>query len=95
MEMDRIISDDNRNTIGRNIRRLRKQQKIKQTEMIARLQLHQVGITRETLVKIEGGRQHIKLSQLKGIRDVLNVSYEELLDNQEKQEYREQEQEAL
>ncbi len=93
--MDRIISDDNRNTIGRNIRRLRKQQKIKQTEMIARLQLHQVGITRETLVKIEGGRQHIKLSQLKGIRDVLNVSYEELLDNQEKQEYREQEQEAL
>ena len=40
-----------------------------------------IDITRETLVKIEGGRQHIKLSQLRGIRKVLEVSYEELLND--------------
>ena len=49
--------------------------------MVAKLQLRQVPITRETLVKIEGGRQHIKLAQLRGIRDVLGVSYEDILDN--------------
>ena len=51
------------------------------SEMVAKLQLRQVPITRETLVKIEGGRQHIKLAQLRGIRDVLGVSYEDILDN--------------
>lgn len=33
---------------------------------------------RETLVKIERGVQHIQLEQLKGIKKVLGVSYEEL-----------------
>lgn len=69
------------NIIGRNIRKLRKTSRIGQTEMVAKLQLRQVRITRETLVKIEGGRQHIKLAQLRGIRDVLGVSYEDILDN--------------
>lgn len=67
--------------IGRNVRRLRKSKKMGQTELVAKLQLLQVPITRETLVKIEGGRQHIKLAQLRGIRDVLGVSYEDILDN--------------
>ena len=39
-----------------------------------------IDITRETFVKIEGGRQHIKLSQLRGIRKELDVSYEDILD---------------
>ena len=68
-------------TIGGNVRRLRESRRIGQTEMVAKLQLRQVPITRETLVKIEGGRQHIKLAQLRGIRDVLGVSYEDILDN--------------
>ena len=68
-------------TIGGNVRRLRESRRIGQTEMVAKLQLRQVPITRETLVKIEGGRQHIKLAQLRGIRDVLGVSDEDILDN--------------
>lgn len=67
--------------IGRNVRRLRISKKMGQTELVAKLQLMQISITRETLVKIEGGRQHIKLVQLRGIRDVLGVSYEDLLDS--------------
>lgn len=76
---EKIISGDGR-TIGHNVRQLRKSRQIGQTELVARLQLSQVAITRETLVKIESGRQHIKLAQLRGIRDLLSVSYEELLD---------------
>lgn len=72
---------DPENIIGSNIRRLRLKKKLGQTELINQLQLKNIDITRETLVKIEGGRQHIKLSQLRGIRKVLEVSYEELLNN--------------
>ena len=50
-----------------------------QTELANRLQLEGIDMTRETLVKIERGIQHISASQLRGIRDVLGTSYEELL----------------
>ncbi|MDO5133483.1 MAG: helix-turn-helix transcriptional regulator [Eubacteriales bacterium] len=80
MKTEKIVTDDEKNVIGRNIRRFRISQNMLQTEMIARLQLYQVSITREALVKIEGGRQHIKLSQLQGIKKVLGVSYDDLLE---------------
>lgn len=51
---------DPENIIGSNIRRLRLKKKLGQTELINQLQLKNIDITRETLVKIEGGRQHIK-----------------------------------
>lgn len=79
MREEKLI--DPENIIGSNIRRLRLEKKLGQTELINQLQLKNIDITRETLVKIEGGRQHIKLSQLRGIRKVLEVSYEELLNN--------------
>lgn len=65
--------------IGANIRRIRQEQKVGQTELVRRLQLEGVSMTRETLVKIERGTQHIRATQLRGIRDALNTTYEELL----------------
>ncbi|MBM6926400.1 helix-turn-helix domain-containing protein [Pseudoflavonifractor phocaeensis] len=65
--------------IGENIRRVRKLRGMGQTELANRLQLEGIDMTRETLVKIERGIQHISASQLRGIRDVLGTSYEELL----------------
>ncbi len=65
--------------IGANIRRIRKAQKMKQTELVLRLQLAGVDMTRETLVKIERGVQHIRASQLRVIRDALETTYDELL----------------
>lgn len=53
---------------------------IRQTELVRQLQLIGVNITRETLVKIERGIQHIKLSQLHGICRILESSYEDILD---------------
>ena len=65
--------------MGANIRRIRKEQGIGQTELVRLLQLEGVEMTRETLVKIERGIQHIQASQLRGIRDALNTTYDALL----------------
>lgn len=65
--------------IGQNIRRIRKQKKIKQVEMVVKLQLLGIDMTRESLVKIERGIQHIYASQLKAIKEVLDTTYDELL----------------
>lgn len=77
LKVEKII--DKENVIGSNIRRIRVEKGMGQTELVRELQLHKIAITRETLVKIEGGRQHIKLDQLRAIRDILQVSYEDLL----------------
>ena len=65
--------------IGRNIRRIRLTRGIGQTELVRMIRLHDVDMTRETLVKIERGIQHITGSQLRGLRDCLNTTYDELL----------------
>ncbi len=66
-------------SIGKNIRRIRKACGIGQTELAIKLQLAGIDITREALVKIERGIQHIYASQLKAIRDALETTYDELL----------------
>ena len=65
--------------IGANIRRIRLERKIKQTELVAMMQLRNIRISREALVKIERGAQHITAIQLKGFRDCLQTTYDELL----------------
>lgn len=69
--------------IGVNIRRIRLQQHLKQTELVRMLQLNNVDITREQLVKIERGTQHISVRQLRGIRNCLKTTYEVLLGEEE------------
>jgi len=78
MEKQKIKQDDEI-SIGENIRSIRKRENIGQTELVTRLQLAGVNITRETLVKIERGIQHIQATQLRGIRDALRTTYDELL----------------
>ena len=76
MEEQKIKQDI---AIGANIRRIRKEKKIKQVELVRLLQLEGVEMSRETLVKIERGTQHIRASQLRGIRDALHTTYDALL----------------
>ena len=73
------IKNDASNTIGKNIREARIKVEMGQTELVSKLQLLDIKMTRETLVKIERGVQHIQLEQLKGIKEVLGVSYEDLI----------------
>lgn len=65
--------------IGENIRKIRKQRKIKQVDLVKELQLKGIDITRESLVKIERGIQHIYATQLKAIKEILDTSYDDLL----------------
>lgn len=74
------IKNDKENTIGKNIRRIRKERGIGQTELVRLLQLNGVEMTRESLVKIERGIQHIQLEQLRGIKVVLKTTYEDILE---------------
>ena len=71
---------DNDNIIGSNIRRIRLEKGIGQTELVKQLQLMDVDITRETLVKIESGKQHIKLEQLVGITKALVSEYSQIIE---------------
>ena len=66
--------------IGANIREIRRRQGLKQTELAGLLQLEGIPMTREALVKIERGAQHIQASQLRAIKNALNVSCDELLE---------------
>ena len=65
--------------IGANIREIRLSHGIGQTELVRMVQLQGVDMTRECLVKIERGIQHIQAVQLRAIRDALDTTYDELL----------------
>lgn len=65
--------------LGRILGVLEKEKGIRQTEMVTLMQLQNVPLTREALVKIERGIQHIQASQLRAIRNVLETTYDELL----------------
>ena len=65
--------------IGANIREIRLSRGIGQTELVRMVQLQGVDTTRECLVKIERGIQHIQAVQLRAIRDALDTTYDELL----------------
>lgn len=78
--MEGKIKNDGNICIGTKIREQRLKKHIGQTQLVRLLQLQGVSITRETLVKIERGAQHVKASQLKGIKECLDVSYEDLIE---------------
>ncbi len=73
------IKQDNSGNIGKNIREIRLANGIGQTELVRMVQLLGVPMTRESLVKIERGIQHIQVAQLKAIKDILDTTYDELL----------------
>ena len=76
--MNQKIKQDSGN-IGRNIREIRITKGIGQTELVRLLDLQGVSITRECLVKIERGLQHIQMQQLRAIKQALDVTYDEML----------------
>jgi transcriptional regulator with XRE-family HTH domain len=67
--------------IGQNIRRIRKEKGIRQIDLVTAIQLEDIDMTREALVKIERGIQHIQSSQLKAIKNALDTTYDELFKN--------------
>ncbi len=77
--MEQKIKQRKDGNIGKNIRELRIKKGIGQTELVRLLNLQGISITRECLVKIERGIQHIQVEQLKAIKELLHTTYDELL----------------
>ncbi|MBR5586645.1 MAG: helix-turn-helix transcriptional regulator [Clostridia bacterium] len=65
--------------LGNNIRRIRKEKGVRQVDLVKKMQLMGVDITRESLVKIERGIQHVYATQLRAIKEILATTYDDLL----------------
>ena len=63
--------------IGQNIRRLRKGANLTQEEVLARLQLTGLEISKSTYAKLETNRMNIKASELVALKIIFNVSFDE------------------
>lgn len=63
---------------GQNIRKLRESRKITQEMLAAKLQVNGCDITRSAIAKIEVGQRHVYPDEIKLIREILAVSFEEL-----------------
>lgn len=64
--------------LGQNIRALRMKKGFSQEQLAARLQVRECDVTRSALAKIEVGQRHIYPDELRALREILGVPYEEL-----------------
>lgn len=67
--------------IGRNIQNIRIRRNMTQLELISKLQLMGSSMSRSTLANIETGRRNVKASDLKALKFVLDVDYEEFFED--------------
>ncbi len=63
--------------LGRNIQNLRMAKNMTQIEVVEQLQLMGSLMSRSTLANIEAGRRNIKASDLKALKILFSVGYEE------------------
>lgn len=63
--------------LGRNIQTVRMSRNMTQVQVVEKMQLIGSSISRSTYANIETGRRNIKASDLRALREVLNVDYSE------------------
>lgn len=66
--------------IGKNIKYFREVAEITQDILAAKLQLNGCDITRSSIAKIEVGQRHLYPDEIIHIKNILNCSYEDLLE---------------
>lgn len=64
--------------IGKNIRSIRERLGMTQELLAAKLQLCGCDITRSAVAKIEVGQRHLYIDEVILIKEILNVSYDEI-----------------
>ena len=67
--------------IGKNIKHLRESIGVTQDILAAKLQLNGCDITRSAIAKIEVGQRHLYPDEIILIKNILNCSYEDLLES--------------
>ena len=72
------MNKDIETKIGNNIRTLREQSGFTQDYVSTKLQLQGCDITRSAYAKMEVGQRHIYPDELYLIKNILNVSYEDI-----------------
>lgn len=70
--------------IGNNLRQLRKKKKMTQDQLAAKLQVNGCDITRSSVAKIEVGQRYLYADEIVLIKNILGVSYEEILEGEKK-----------
>lgn len=63
--------------LGRNIQKVRVRRNLTQEETVAIMQLNGSSMSRSTLANIETGRRNIKANDLKLLKLILDVEYDE------------------
>ncbi len=71
---------DYEKNVGERIRSLRIKNKLTQEQLSARLQIKGCDMTRSALAKIEVGQRHIYIDEIKCLKEILGVRYEDLLE---------------
>lgn len=67
--------------IGQNLKRLRKQIGLSQSQFVRELQLHGVNISCDIYKKMEQNRYNIRICELMVMKNIFNVSYDEFFQN--------------
>ena len=65
--------------IGQNIRAIREEKGMTQDRLAAKLQIRGCDITRSAVAKIEVGQRHLYPDELILIKEILNVTFDEIL----------------
>lgn len=65
--------------LGRNIQTVRMSKNMTQIEVVEQLQLMGSMMSRSTLANIEAGRRNIKASDLKALKVLFDVEYDEFM----------------
>ena len=68
--------------IGANIRRLRMKRGLTQDQAAAKLQVLGCDVTRSALAKIEVGQRHLYVDEIKALREIFGVSYDQLFETE-------------
>lgn len=66
--------------LGNNIRRIKASAKMTQDALAAQQQLNGCDITRSAIAKIEVGQRHLYSDELILIREILNTTFDAILD---------------
>lgn len=66
--------------IGHNIRNMRKTNKLTQEQVVAKLQLLNIDISRSAYAQMECGTYNIRISELAALKQIFHVDYNDFFE---------------